>query len=416
VSDFDFLRFLGAGGFGMVLLAKRRETERYYAIKVIDKRIVLSQSQVHTIFREKEVLAMVDHPFIVSLRYAFQTEHHLCLVIDYVEAGNMYTDLMHGPYPLPKTIFYAAQVVLALEYLHSLGILYRDLKPDNILLTGSGTLRLADMGAARGTDPSGLIKGDSSSARKTAKRKEVTRSRRMTITGTHGYRAPEVYERSYGMSADWWNLGILIIEMLTTENPLRGENRKDSENLAKNKEVTLPQSMTDDTRQIVKGLLERDAEQRLGTRRQLSEGVDESMAQAIGRIKAQPFFVDIQWEALLTGEHDVPFQVKPPPPPPEAKHALPTGANPLDFFCEMVDYMKQSKEMRGSWNPDAQEQQVFNQFEFVSTKVFEEELEQLTAQMKEQAANRNAEKGSRRNVGTVLSERSSSERSAGGAK
>ena len=220
MAEFDLYRFLGAGGFGMVLLAKKRDTERFYAIKVIDKRILISQNQTHSIYREKEVLACVEHPFIVALRYAFQTDDHLCLVLDYIEGGNMYADLMRGPYTHERAQFYAAQIVLATQHLHELDILYRDLKPDNVLLTLDGSVKLADMGAARGIEEDGGIKsGDLGTATvsRTGKAVDPSRGRRMTITGTHGYRAPEVYERDYGKAADWWNVGILILEMLTAE-------------------------------------------------------------------------------------------------------------------------------------------------------------------------------------------------------
>ena len=233
MKDFDLYRFLGAGGFGMVLLTQMTATKKYYATKVIDKRILISQNQTHSIFREKEVLALVEHPFIVALRYAFQTEDHLCFVLDFIEGGNMYSDLMRGPYTHKRAVFYTAQIVLATEHLHELDILYRDLKPDNVLLTIDGHVKLADMGAARGIGDTGeIVGGDSTSSGRTAKvQPEEKRhlQRRMTITGTHGYRAPEVYDRDYGKAADWWNVGILIIEMLTAENPLRGENRRESE-------------------------------------------------------------------------------------------------------------------------------------------------------------------------------------------
>ena len=128
IRDFDIFRFLGAGGFGMVLLAQQRESKRFYAVKVIDKRILISQNQTHSIFREKEVLASVEHPFIVPLRFAFQTEDHLCFVLDYIAGGNMYSDLSRGPYVHSRAVFYAAQTVLATHHLHELDILYRDLK------------------------------------------------------------------------------------------------------------------------------------------------------------------------------------------------------------------------------------------------------------------------------------------------
>ena len=177
-----------------------------------------------------KVLACVEHPFIVSLRYAFQTPDHLCFVLDYIAGGNMYSDLMRGPYTHERAVFYAAQIVLATQHLHELNILYRgtsdlllervgeltrepshphfdfcaDLKPDNVLLTVDGYVKLADMGAARGTADDGTISaGDrpditgTSTSAKTAKAADPARTgRRMTITGTHGYRAPEVRSTS----------------------------------------------------------------------------------------------------------------------------------------------------------------------------------------------------------------------------
>uniref|UniRef100_A0A3B4XDG2 Protein kinase domain-containing protein n=1 Tax=Seriola lalandi dorsalis TaxID=1841481 RepID=A0A3B4XDG2_SERLL len=208
----------------MVLVASHRRVGRQYAIKVIDKRIVCAQpSQVASVYREREVLASIRHPYIVPMRHAFQTADHLCLVLDYVGGGNMYADLQrNGAYSHERAQFYGAQVVLALEHLHSRGILYRDLKPDNVLLTTHGSIQLADMGWTGKVKPSG---------------------RRMTITGTHGYRAPEMYDREYSKPADWWCVGILIVEMLTGENPLRGANRKESEHLAKTLDVQLPDTV-----------------------------------------------------------------------------------------------------------------------------------------------------------------------------
>ena len=307
MKDFDLYRFLGAGGFGMVLLTQMTATKKYYATKVIDKRILISQNQTHSIFREKEVLALVEHPFIVALRYAFQTEDHLCFVLDFIEGGNMYSDLMRGPYTHKRAVFYTAQIVLATEHLHELDILYRDLKPDNVLLTIDGHVKLADMGAARGTAEDGSIgTGETASAEKTAKAQDPSRGRRMTITGTHGYRAPEVYDRDYGKAADWWNVGILIIEMLTAENPLRGENRRESEYLTKHKELALPAYVKESAKKISLAFLNRDPTKRLGCVE--AEG-------GVAQIKAHEFFTSLEcdapkikgldWEKLMAMEHPV---------------------------------------------------------------------------------------------------------------
>jgi len=379
MSEFDLYRFLGAGGFGMVLLARKRENkkaptpadnkDRFYAIKVIDKRILISQNQMHSIFREKEVLACVEHPFIVALRYAFQTEDHLCLVLDYIEGGNMYSDLMRGPYTHERACFYAAQIVLATQHLHELDILYRDLKPDNVLLTLDGNVKLTDMGAARGTVQDGTIQsGDTgtATASRTAKQQDPNRGRRMTITGTHGYRAPEVYDRDYGKPADWWNVGILIIEMLTAENPLRGDNRRESEQLTKCKDVEgcLPAYMRPEAKAIVLRLLDRDVTKRLGC----------TVAGGVKELKEHTFFAPIDWDKLMANEMPIPFQSDLEYEKPQRQPVPKEFNSQLDYFCQMVDYMKASMAMRATWPLKEEDQKHFAGFDFVSNKVFEEEL------------------------------------------
>lgn len=372
ISDFDLYRFLGAGGFGMVLLQRHRANKKFYAVKVIDKRIIISQNQIHAIFREKEVLACVEHPFVVALRYAFQTPDHLCLVLEFVAGGNMYVDLMKGPYEHARAVHYAAQVVLALEHLHSLQILYRDLKPDNVLLAQDGTIKLADMGAARGLADDGCISNDQSiSSSKTAKTVDAGRPRRMTITGTHGYRSPEVYDRSYGKPADWWNVGLLIIEMLTCNNPLRGENRKASEYLTKYKELALPSSMNDDAQSIAHAFLSREAKRRLGTVRD-----GEAEQDAMNRVRGHRFFAGVDFEKLLAGEVPPPFECHIELSSTLPQRQLTAETNQLDYFCQMVDYMKTSMEMRSSWLLTPEDQRIFEDFDFVSTRVFEDDQEQ----------------------------------------
>jgi len=380
MDDFDIYRFLGAGGFGMVLLASMKVNSKFYAIKVIDKRILLSQNQTHSIFREKESLAAAEHPFIVPLRYTFQTEDHLCFVLDFIAGGNMYSDLMRGPYAHDRAVFYAAQIVLATQHLHELEILYRDLKPDNVLLTLDGYVKLADMGAVRGASEDGAIPANESSTASVSKTAKASSSntnpkagggRRMTITGTHGYRAPEVYERDYGKPADWWNVGILIIEMLTSENPLRGENRRESEYLTKNKDIgaNLPNFLHPSAKEVALAFLQRDPVRRLGC----GEG-------GIRDVKQSKFFADIDWEKLLSLSAKPPFESDLEYEVP-ARQPIPKGTAQLDYFCQMVDYMKTSMSMRGTWPLKTEDQKHFEDFDYVSTKVFEEELEAQAKKM-----------------------------------
>ncbi|KAJ1628591.1 kinase-like domain-containing protein [Pavlovales sp. CCMP2436] len=336
-EDFDVIKFLGAGGFGMVLLVRRKATQRLYAMKVMDKRILISRKQVFSVFREKAALAHVTHPFIVSLKYALETEHLLLLVCDFEKGGNMYSNVIaHGAYPLDRTRMYAAQMVLAIAQVHEMGVLYRDMKPDNILLDADGHCKLADMGAARGERAGGEMEIDGLSEENRHKtlrpselqatmaleqlethleehdiaadagvEKDVPRSLRMTITGTHGYRAPEVYMRSYGKSADWWNLGLLILEMLTGKPPT------DLRILKETRLTSLTPPRT--------------------------QGRDMSM------------------QVLQTVE-----------PAPET--------NKLDYYCEMVDYLRASKAARKNWRLSPDDQESFRGFAFASLEALREEL------------------------------------------
>lgn len=241
----------------------------------------------------------------------------------------MYSDLMRGPYTHERAVFYAAQIVLATQHLHELDVLYRDLKPDNVLLTLNGFVKLADMGAARGIADDGTISGGEASTpsyEKTAKALDPSKGRRMTITGTHGYRAPEVYERDYGKEADWWNVGILIIEMLSGENPLRGENRRESEYLTKHKDLQLPGYFKPEAKSIALDFLNRNPKSRLGCR---EEGVQE--------IKDHPFFMSdglIDWEKLLGMELEAPFESDFEYEVP-VRQTVPAGSTQLDYFCQV---------------------------------------------------------------------------------
>lgn len=195
----------------------------------------------------------------------------------------------------------------------------------------------------------------------------------MTITGTHGYRAPEVYERDYGKAADWWNVGILIVEMLTQVNPLRGDNRKESEHLTKTMEVVLPKSVSASTASIVEGFLSKDCTTRLACG-------GENSGNDVDAVKSHPFFSEpeIDWVSLLEKTHEVPFDLKQTnmrQTPLSLQRLLTPETNQIDYFSQTVDYMAMSIKLRKSWVLTPVEQSHFEGFEYVSAGAIEEELD-----------------------------------------
>jgi serine/threonine protein kinase len=239
----------------------------------------------------------------------------------------------------------------------------------------TGHLKLGDMGAIRGVGHDGFVSAadnrESVSALKTAHVREERPHdgrRRMTITGTHGYRAPEIYDRHYSFEADWWSLGVLIIEMLTMVNPLRGENRKVSEHLTKTLHIRTPEWFTPETASIVQQLLCKDPTERLG-----HDGFE--------RIKAHLFFsssVHIDWVSLMSKTHPVPFDpatmTQLQRTPTTFQRNLTPETNQIDYFSQTVDYLAMSIKLRTSWVLSPDEQSRFEGFDYVSPSTIEEEL------------------------------------------
>jgi len=196
-SDFEFLRVLGRGSFGKVLLARRYVDSALYAVKVLEKRTVVRRNETHHIMAERNVLRNNQHhPFLVSLHSSFQTQEKLYFVLDYVNGGELFFHLQRERhFSEARARFYSAEMASALGYLHSVGVVYRDLKPENILLDAEGHLVLTDFGLCK----EGLL-GDETTA---------------TFCGTPEYLAPEVIRKeAYGRSVDWWCLGAVLYEML----------------------------------------------------------------------------------------------------------------------------------------------------------------------------------------------------------
>eukprot|EP01102_Stenamoeba_stenopodia_P008101 TRINITY_DN2301_c0_g1_i3.p1 TRINITY_DN2301_c0_g1~~TRINITY_DN2301_c0_g1_i3.p1 ORF type:complete len:296 (-),score=67.21 TRINITY_DN2301_c0_g1_i3:548-1435(-) len=194
-DDFELLTVIGKGSFGKVLQVRKKDTGKIYAMKVLRKEAIVQRKQVAHTKAEKSILAKIQHPFIVGLHYAFQTEEKLYMVLDFVNGGELFFHLKReGKFSEQRVRIYAAEIACALSHLHSFGIVYRDLKPENILLDSEGHICITDFGLS----------------------KEIQSEDTHTFCGTPEYLAPEILKgQGHGTPVDWWSLGTLIYEMLT---------------------------------------------------------------------------------------------------------------------------------------------------------------------------------------------------------
>lgn len=276
LGDFQILRTLGTGSFGRVHLVRSVHNNRYYAIKVLKKAQVVKMKQVEHTNDERRMLKLVEHPFLIRMWGTFQDPRNLFMVMDYIEGGELFSLLRKSQrFPNPVAKFYAAEVVLALEYLHSHAIIYRDLKPENILLDKNGHIKITDFGFAKEVP-------------------DVT----WTLCGTPDYIAPEVVTtKAYNKSVDWWSLGILIYEMLTGYTPFYDQTpMKTYENILVG-HVRYPSYLHQDAVTLLQGLITKDLTRRLGN---LQNGPQD--------IKTHPWFGEVIWEKLLSKDIETPYE------------------------------------------------------------------------------------------------------------
>ncbi|KAJ3598142.1 hypothetical protein NHX12_001656 [Muraenolepis orangiensis] len=276
--DFDYLKCIGKGSFGKVLLAKHRTSGGCYAVKVLRKNVILKRKeQTHVMVERSVLLKGLQHPFLVGLHFSFQTTNLLYFVLDYVNGGDLFYHLRKdGSFPEPRAAFYAAEMATALGYLHSLDIVYRDMKPENILLDSEGHVMLTDFGLCKeGVAMDGTMH---------------------TFCGTPEYLAPEVLQgHTYGPTVDWWGLGTVLFEMLYGLPPFYSCSREEMFEQIVHAPLTLAGGVSPAAQSLLTGLLERDCSKRLGRNDDLAEMQDHA------------FFMSINWEDLLGRRITPPF-------------------------------------------------------------------------------------------------------------
>ncbi|KAI0306767.1 kinase-like domain-containing protein [Multifurca ochricompacta] len=282
LQDFQVRGTLGTGTFGRVLLVKYRppvsapsNTTRFFAMKVLQKTEVIRLRQVEHVKAERRILSRVRHPFIVDLYATFQDSLNIYMLLSYVPGGELFTHLRRaGRFSPDVTRFYLATIILALKYLHSFNIIYRDLKPENLLLDNRGYLRLTDFGFAKVVD-----------------------DRTWTLCGTPEYLAPEIIQSDgHGKPADWWACGILAYEMMVGHPPFFDETAYGIYDRILKGKIQWPRDMDTLSRNLIKGFLHPDRTKRLGN---LLAGADD--------ILEHPWFRGVDWGALERREIRAPI-------------------------------------------------------------------------------------------------------------
>ncbi|KAK4053365.1 cytochrome c oxidase subunit 1 [Microbotryomycetes sp. JL221] len=296
LGDFELLDTLGTGTFGRVLLTRSRprtrpgSQPRYFALKVLEKVTVVRLRQVEHLNSERSTLARVSHPFIVNLFWSFQDEVNLYLLMEFVQGGELFSHLRRaGRFTPDLSRFFASNVILALDYLHANDIIYRDLKPENLLLGSTGYLKLADFGFAKHVPGCGSAPASKDAA--------SSANRTYTLCGTPEYIAPEcIRGEGQGPFVDWWSLGVLVFELLCGFPPFFAEHPMEIYERILHNRFSFPPHVGPGAKDFIRRLLSADLSKRLGN---LRHGAQDVMNHA--------WFEGVDWQAVLRQQIPAPI-------------------------------------------------------------------------------------------------------------
>ena len=321
IEDFSFIRLIGIGSYGKVYVARKNTNNKLYAIKILNKNWINTKNQKNNVKTERTVLAKLDHPFIMKLNYAFQTKKSLYFITQFMHGGELNYHIYNEKnnyFSEEKAKFYAAEIILGLNYLHKNNCIYRDLKPENVLIDLNGHIKLTDFGLSKIC--------------------EDYPCKTKTLCGTPEYLAPEIlFQNDYGIEVDWWSLGVIIYEMISGYLPFRIiQNEKVTKNIYKQK-IKMFNHFSSEAKNLIKKLLEYNPKKRIGYE----------------KIINHPFFKDINWDKVKNKK-------MPPPFIPKVDDNLFKYFNTEDDLKEEYLVHEKNRMLNRSDNAESYKKNIFN--------------------------------------------------------
>ncbi|KAI5108229.1 RAC-gamma serine/threonine-protein kinase, partial [Silurus meridionalis] len=315
MNDFDYLKLLGKGTFGKVILVREKASGKYYAMKILKKEVIIAKDEVAHTLTESRVLKNTRHPFLTSLKYSFQTKDRLCFVMEYVNGGELFFHLSRERvFSEDRTRFYGAEIVSALDYLHSTKIVYRDLKLENLMLDKDGHIKITDFGLCKeGITDAATMKTFCGTPEylapepRWAKLMEAACSTALLVerqalcatrsSASLAHRRVVLEDNDYGRAVDWWGLGVVMYEMMCGRLPFYNQDHEKLFELILMEDIKFPRTLSADAKSLLSGLLIKDPNKRLGG------GPDDAK-----EIMRHSFFAAVDWQDVYDKKLIPPFK------------------------------------------------------------------------------------------------------------